>query len=51
MTSSRFALPIDQTSLPFWCETNASPRAATIGGRSAATRSRRGEQAHDGKGG
>ena len=36
MTSSRLALPIDQTSLLLWCATNASPRAATIGGRSAA---------------
>jgi hypothetical protein len=30
-------LPIDQTSLPFWCETNASPCDAMIGGRSAAS--------------
>ena len=36
MTTSRFALPIDHTSLPLWCDTNASPWAAITGGRSAA---------------
>ena len=36
MTTSRFALPIDHTSLPLWCDTNASSRAAMTGGRSAA---------------